>query len=150
MNICPSTCPSSTGVETLTSNSGEVLTLIPTISFLPDVWLCAAVSSQLVLSEVGVVGGRDEVVCQWVFHVLVNPSMFRVDYTVLLRQHVNGESVGGHELVLLGCTGQKAQTQVNKGGELCSEQTGASSHSAFCKIKLNAILAISYFFGHTV
>lgn len=104
-------------------------------SFLPDVCLCAAVSCQLVLSEIGVVGGRDEVVCQWVFHVLVNPSVFRVENTVLLRQHVHGESVGGHELVLLGCTGQKAQTQVNKRGDLCGKETGVGSHSAFCEIE---------------
>lgn len=71
-------------------------------SFLPDVCLCAAVSCQLVLSEIGVMGGRDEVVCQRASHVLVNPSMLRVEHTVLLRQHVHGESIGGHELVLLG------------------------------------------------
>lgn len=87
-------------------------------SFLPNVWLCAAVPGQLVLGKVGVVGGGDVVVCQWMFHVLVNPSMFRVKHTVLLRQHVHGETIGCHELVLLGCTGQKTQTQINKGGEI--------------------------------
>ena len=81
----------------------------------PDVRLCAAVSSQLVRSEVGVVGGGDEVVRQWAPHVLVNLSVLRVEHAVLLRQHVHGETVGGHELVFLGCTGQKAQTQVSKG-----------------------------------
>jgi len=49
--------------------------------------------------------------------------MFRVKDTVLLRKHVHGETVWRHELVLLGCTGQKAQTQVE-------HKTGGSSHSA--------------------
>lgn len=83
-------------------------------SFLPDVRLRAAVSGQLVLGEVGVVRGRDEVVSQRPSHVLVNSGVVRVEGAVLLRQHVHGESVGGHELVLLGCTGQKEQKQVKK------------------------------------
>lgn len=84
--------------------------------FLPDVRLRAAVSGQLVLGEVGVVRGRDEVVSQRPSHVLVNSGVVRVESAVLLRQHVHGESVGGHELVLLGCTGQKEQKQVKKEG----------------------------------
>lgn len=70
-------------------------------------------------------GGRDEVVRQWVFHVLVNPCMFRVEDTVLLRQHVHSEAIGGHELVPLGCTGQKAQTKLE-------HKTGGSSIVQFC------------------
>lgn len=85
-------------------------------SFLPNVRLCAAAPSQLVLSEVGVVGRGDEVVGQWVIHVLVNPCMVRVKHTVLLRQHVHGKAIGGHELVLLGCTRQKHQhTSIKEG-----------------------------------
>lgn len=86
------------------------------MSFLPDVRLRAAVSRQLVLGEVGVVRGRDEVVCQRAPHVLVNSRVVGVENTVLPGQHVHGESVGGHELVLLGCTGQKEQVQVKKAG----------------------------------
>ena len=121
-------------------------------SFVPDVRLCAAGPSQLVLSEVGVVGGGDEVVCQWVFHVLVNPSMFRVQHTVLLRQHVHGETIGGHELVLLGCTGQKAQTQIIEVGELSySEQIGIVIVQLIVNsIKYITILVLSFVFGHTV
>lgn len=95
-----------------TSLSSHVQVCVRLYSFLPDVWLCAAVPCQLVLGEVCVVGGGDEVVCQWVLHVLVNPGMLWVKYTVLLRQHIHGETIGGHELVLLGCTGQKGQTQM--------------------------------------
>lgn len=83
-------------------------------SFLPDVRLRAAVSGQLVLGEVGVVRGRDKVVSQRLPHVLVNSGVVRVENAVLLRQHVHGESIGGHELVLLGCTGQKEQRHVKK------------------------------------
>lgn len=84
--------------------------------YLPDVWLCATVPSQLILCEVSVVGGGNEVVCQWECHVLVNPSMFRVKYTVLLRQHVHGETIWGHEMVFLGCmVEKKAQTLVKEG-----------------------------------
>lgn len=57
-------------------------------------------------------GGGDEVVCQRVRHVLVNSGMLWVKHAVLLRQHVHGETIGRHELVLLGCTGQKAQLYV--------------------------------------
>lgn len=85
---------------------------------LPDVWFCAAVPGQLVLGEVGVVGGGDEVVCQRLCHVLINPCMIRVKRAVFLRQHVHGETIGCHELVLLGCTGQKADRHISKEGEL--------------------------------
>lgn len=36
-------------------------------------------------------------------HVLVDPGVVRVQHVVLLGQHVHGEAVLGHELVLLGC-----------------------------------------------
>lgn len=80
---------------------------------LPDVGLGAAVSSQLVLGEVGVVGGGDEVVSQRLSHVLVNSAVLGVEHTVLLGQHVHGEAVGSHELVLLGCPGEKEHTHIH-------------------------------------
>lgn len=97
-------------------------------------------------------GGGDEVVCQWVFHVLVNPSMFRVQHTVLLRQHVHGETIGGHELVLLGCTGQKAQTQIIKVGELLySEQTGiVIVQLVVNSIKYVTILVLSFVWSYSI
>lgn len=58
--------------------------------------------------------GRDEVVRQRLSHVLVNSGVVRVENAVLLRQHVHGEPVGGHELVLLGCTGQKGEKTCEK------------------------------------
>lgn len=89
---------------------------------LPDVGLCAAVSSQLVLGEVGVMGGRDEIVCKRVRHVLVNSGMLCVEHTVLLGQHVHGESVGSHELVLLSCTAEKEHAHFSKGRGSCTER----------------------------
>lgn len=92
-------------------------------------------------------GGRDEVVCQWVSHVLVNPIVFRVECTVLLRQHVHGESIGGHELVLLGCTGQAVQTQANE-----SKETNVGIHISFCKTEqiFSTVGYITWvFLGHT-
>lgn len=97
--------------------------------FLPDVRLRAAVSGQLVFGEVGVVRGRDEVVSQRSPHVLVNSGVVRVENAVLLRQHVHGESVGGHELVLLGCTGQKEQRQVKTEGRAGRHLTRACRYT---------------------
>lgn len=39
--------------------------------FIPDVGLCAAGTGHLVLGEVGIVRRGDEVVSQWLCHVLV-------------------------------------------------------------------------------
>lgn len=36
-------------------------------------------------------------------HVLVDSGMVRVNHIILLGQHVHGESILGHELVLLSC-----------------------------------------------
>jgi len=54
------------------------------LSHVPDVGLRAAVPGQLVLGEVGVVGGGDEVVRQRARHVLVNSGVLRVERTVPL------------------------------------------------------------------
>lgn len=40
---------------------------------------------------------------QRVAHVLVDSGMVRVNHIILLGQHVHGETILGHELVLLGC-----------------------------------------------
>lgn len=40
---------------------------------------------------------------QGVAHVLVDPAVVGVKHVVLLGQHVHGEPVLGHELVLLSC-----------------------------------------------
>lgn len=58
--------------------------------------------------------GRDKVVSQRLPHVLVNSGVVRVENTVFLGQHVHGESIGGHELVLLGCTRQKEKRHMKK------------------------------------
>lgn len=45
----------------------------------------------------------DEVVGQRVAHVLIDSGMFRVNHIILPGQHVHGETILGHELVLLSC-----------------------------------------------
>lgn len=39
-------------------------------------------------------------------HVLVDSAMLWVIHIILLRQHVHGETIGCHKLVLLGCIRQ--------------------------------------------
>lgn len=70
---------------------------------IPDVRLGAAGAGHLVLGEVGVVRRGDEVVGQRAPHVLVDPGVVGVDHVVLPGQHVHGETVLGHEEVLLSC-----------------------------------------------
>ena len=48
---------------------------------------------------------------QRVAHVLVHHVVLGVQEAVLLGQHVHGEAVGGHQLVLLGCTGPKRKNR---------------------------------------
>lgn len=49
----------------------------------------------------------DEVVGQRAAHVLVDPGVVGVDHVVLPGQHVHGETVLGHEEVLLSCKKQE-------------------------------------------
>lgn len=43
-------------------------------------------------------------------HVLVDPGVVRVEDVVLLGQHVHGETVLGHQLVLLSCKEQQPRS----------------------------------------
>lgn len=43
---------------------------------------------------------------EWAAHVLVDSAVLWVIYIILLRQHVHGETIGCHKLVLLGCIRQ--------------------------------------------
>lgn len=70
---------------------------------IPDVWLGAAGAGNLVLGKVSVVRRGDEVVGQRAAHVLVDSGVVGVDHIILLGQHAHGETVLGHELVLLSC-----------------------------------------------
>lgn len=47
---------------------------------------------------------------QGAVHVLVDPGVVGVKHIVLLGQHVHGETVLGHELVLLSC-GERQQSK---------------------------------------
>ena len=68
-----------------------------------DVSLQAAVSSQLVLQQVGVVRGGDEVVAERLAHVLVELSVLRFENGALLWAEVHLEAIEGHGALLLGC-----------------------------------------------
>lgn len=76
----------------------------------PDIRLYAAVPGQLVFSEVGVMRRGNEVMGQGPGHILVDPCMVRVKHSILVGQHVHGETIRCHEVVLLSCTGQNTQT----------------------------------------
>lgn len=55
--------------------------------------LQAALSSQLVLQEVSVVRRRDEVVAEWLAHVLVQFTVLRFKYGALLGAQVHLETI---------------------------------------------------------
>lgn len=71
------------------------------VDVLPDVGLSAAGAGDLVLGEVCIVGRGDEVVGQRAAHVLVHPGMVWVNHVILSGEHVHGETILGHEAVLL-------------------------------------------------
>lgn len=73
------------------------------VDVLPDVGLSAAGAGDLVLGEVCVVGRGDEVVGQRAAHVLVHSGMVWVNHVILSGEHVHGETILGHEAVLLSC-----------------------------------------------
>lgn len=50
-------------------------------------------------------------------HVLVDPGVVGVKHVVLLGQHVHGEAVLGHELVLLGCREEQHKSNQRFGCE---------------------------------
>lgn len=66
-----------------------------------DVGLCAAASFELVLHQVGVVGGGNKVMVERLGHVLVHFLMGGVKYKPLLLMQVHQETVFGHVLLLL-------------------------------------------------
>lgn len=70
---------------------------------LPDVGLCAAGPLELVLHQVGVMGGGDEVMVNWLGHVLVHFLVGGVEDKPLLLVQVHQETILGHVLLLLGC-----------------------------------------------
>lgn len=43
---------------------------------------------------------------EWAAHVLVDSAVLWVIHIILLRQHVHGETIGRHKLILLGCKRQ--------------------------------------------
>lgn len=69
------------------------------LDFLLDVSLGAAGSFELILQEIGVVRGGDEVVAEWFAHVLVDVLVAGVeDHSVLLVQ-VHEEAILGEQLL---------------------------------------------------
>lgn len=72
------------------------------VDVVPDIRLSAAGAGHLVFGQVCIMRGRDVVVSQWSAHVLIHVSVIRVKHIVLVREHVHGETVLGHEQILLG------------------------------------------------
>lgn len=70
---------------------------------LPDVTLDTAVSPELVLQQVGVVGGGDEVMAQWLAHVLVELLHSWVKNRAFGRDEIHQQAVDRHCLTLLRC-----------------------------------------------
>lgn len=68
----------------------------------PDVGLGTARPFQLVLHQVGVMGGGDKVMVERLPHVLVNVNVGGVENQAFEMGHVLQEAVFGHVLVLLG------------------------------------------------
>lgn len=65
---------------------------------LPDVSLHTALSSELVLHQVCVVGGRDEIVAQREGHVLVDAPLLWVEDGALGRAQVHQKTIKGHDV----------------------------------------------------
>ena len=74
---------------------------------IPDVWLCAAVTCHLVLGEVCVVRGGDKIMCHRMGHILIDSGMVRVEHIIFLGQHIHGEAILSHQLVILGCLNEQ-------------------------------------------
>lgn len=73
-----------------------------TNGFLPDVSLCAAGPFQLILHEVGVVRGGDEVVVERLLHVLVHLCVLRIENHGLWIVQVHEEAIFAKQLFSLG------------------------------------------------
>lgn len=58
-----------------------------------DVCLQAAMTSQLILHEIGIVGRRDEVVAERLAHILVKLPELRFEYGAFLRAEVHLEAI---------------------------------------------------------
>lgn len=64
---------------------------VPVLSL--DVCLLAAVTSQLILHEIGIVGGRDEVVAKRLAHILMKLPELWFKYGAFLRAEVHLEAI---------------------------------------------------------
>lgn len=69
---------------------------------LPDVGLGTARPFELVLHQIGVMGGGDEVMIDWLPHVLVHINVGGVEDETFQMGQVSQEAVFGHVLILLG------------------------------------------------
>lgn len=70
---------------------------------LPYVGLSAARAFKLILHQVSVVGGGDEVMVEGLAHILEHLLMSGVKDRALLLVQVHEEAILGHMLILLGC-----------------------------------------------
>lgn len=79
------------------------LCLCVNVDVLPDIRLCTALAHDLVFGKVGVVGGGYKVVTERMVHILIHFAMLWIKHNILLRQHVHGEPIGCHKLVVSSC-----------------------------------------------
>lgn len=73
------------------------------LTSLPYICLCAAGSLQLVLHQICVVGGGDEVMVEGLGHVLVHTLVSGVENHTLWLVQVHKEPIFGHHLPLFRC-----------------------------------------------
>lgn len=69
---------------------------------LPNVRLCAAGAFELILHEVGVVRGGDEVVVEGLAHILVHILVVWIQNHGIWVIQVHEEAIFGQQLLLLG------------------------------------------------
>lgn len=101
----------------------------------PDVCLSTARSFELVLHQVGVMGGGDEVMIEWLPHVLIHTDVGGVKDQTFQMGQIAQEAVFGHVVILLVWITQKSGEVKSAKKEL--QGTGSSDDGdVTCKIRL--------------
>lgn len=98
---------------------------------LPDVALDAAVASELILYQVGVVGGGDEVVAEWLAHVLPQPPVLGVEDGALQGAEVHEEPISTQHMAGPGCRhrGRFSNSQGHGRGRMGTNKAAGGSQN---------------------
>lgn len=86
-----------------------------TVPLVPYIGLGAAGAPDLRVSQIGVVGGGDEVVGKGLVHVLEHTRVGRVQGSPIGRQQVHHEAIQCHQLMLLGYRDGQERTSGHMG-----------------------------------